>query len=372
MKNKDYYSILGISEDADNDAIKKAYRKLAKEYHPDTKPEKEKKEAEEKFKEINEAFSVLIDEQKREQYDYSRLHPDMDFNPHFGGFNNNVDFEDILRQNFGNDFMSDIFSSFFSRSDRRQNNRVINEDIHTEIILEPQDTMNDLKKNISYKRNIFCKNCNGEGGFEPRNCPQCSGTGVERIIRNSGFFQSISETKCSNCYGKGKIFKNICKECNGKGFIQKFENFSINIEKGTVGNIIIKEKGHATYKNAKPGNFVARILYKENKDFTILNDNGDIQTVLQINPINAMLGGEFNIKGLNNTNITVNIPKLCKAGTRLRVKEQGMYLKNRQKRGDLFILVEYLMPETITENQEKALLNYLEIENNSYLKESIP
>lgn len=372
MKNKDYYSILGISEDADDETIKKAYKKLAKEYHPDTKPEEEKKEAEEKFKEINEAFSVLIDKQKREQYDYSRFHPDMDFNPHSGGFNSDIDFEDILRQNFGNDFMSDIFSSFFSRPNKKQNNRVNNEDIHTEIILEPQDTMNDLKKNISYKRNIYCENCNGEGGFELKNCYQCNGTGVERIIRNSGFFRTISEARCSNCSGKGKIFKNICEKCNGNGFIQKLENFSINIEKGTVGNIVVKEKGHAIYKNAKPGDFIARVLYKENKDFTILNDNGDIQTTLQINPINAMLGGEFNIKGLNNTNIVVNVPKLCKAGTKLRIKEQGMYLKNRQKRGDLFVLIEYLMPEILTKKQEEILSDYLKIENNQYLKETVP
>jgi len=371
LANKDYYSILGISENANKEDIKKAYKKLAKKYHPDTKPEEEKKEAEEKFKEINEAFSVLIDDQKREQYNYSKMHPNMDFNPHTGGFNSNMDFEDIIRQNFGNDFMSDIFSSFFSRTNtsRTQNARILNEDIYVEIVLMPEDTMSDIKKNISYNKNVFCEECNGNGGFDAKSCSTCNGTGTERIIRNSGFFQTISESRCSHCLGKGKTFKNKCEKCKGNGYIQKSENFLLNIEKGTVGRLVLEGKGHAIHKNVAPGNFIVQILYQGSNDFDILNDNGDVQTVLQMNPINAMLGGPFSIKGLDGKENILNIPQLCKVGTRLKVKNQGMYLKSKKKRGDLFILIEYLMPKELTKKQREILLNYIEEEKTEKMQE---
>ena len=350
---KNYYQILGVSEDASEDEIKRAYRRLAKKYHPDKNPGD--KNAEEQFKLVNEAYSVLSDKNKRQQYDRMRRG---DFSG-FGGF----DFgkgraaQDI---NLGDIFSSfdigDIFGDLFGfRKKRARSAGVRGSDIQTTLEISFKQAF--LGSNIPIVLPIYeqCHRCNGTGaepGSATKTCPVCGGTGV--ITVSQGFF-GVQRT-CPNCGGRGKIPDKKCSLCGGTGVVQVKRKIMVKIPPGTKNGQILRLRGLGApgTGGAPPGNLLVNIIVKPDKTFHIEGDN--LVAVVKVPFTKAIVGATLKLRHPNGKTISIKIPQGTKPGTRLRVPGMGVQRKNR--RGDLIVEVQYKIPEKLTPEQEEILKKF--------------
>ena len=349
---RDYYEVLGISKSATEDEIKKAYRSLAKKYHPDMNPGDA--EAEVKFKEVNEAYAVLSDGEKRSKYD--RFGHDA-FDPSsgggFGGFGGfgGADFD------FG-----DIFSSFFgggSTSSRsRANMPVEGDDVATRVTVSFEEAAFGCKKEINFARIESCPDCHGSGAAseaDVEKCSECRGSGRITVRQQTmlGFMQT--QRTCPSCNGRGKIIKNPCKNCNGKGRIKINKKLEVNIPSGIDDrqNIILRNQGSAGLNGGPNGDLIIEVRVKEDKFFE--REGNNIYCEIPISFSEATLGAEIDVPVLGGGVEKYKIPEGTQSGTTFTLKNKGIPDINTKRKGDLIIKVAVETPRNLNAKQKELL-----------------
>lgn len=352
--SKDYYEVLGVKRDASDDEIKKAFRKMALKYHPDKNPGD--KEAEEKFKEINEAYQVLSDPQKRSQYDQFGT---TDFNGQ-GGFGG---FEGFGGGGFGgfSDIFGDIFDIFGTGGGRKPHNGPQRgADIEHRITLTFEEAAFGVKKDIDIFRYETCTTCNGSGakpGTSPKTCDKCRGTGQVRSQRNTAFGSFVSVNTCDKCHGEGRIIETPCPSCNGAGKVRRKRVISINIPAGVDnGNTIpLRGEGELGTKGGPPGDLYIHIRVTPHKIFK--RQGVDIMCEVPISFIKAALGGEITVPTLEG-NQKHSISEGTQPGTVIKLKGKGIPKLRGNGRGDLYVQLNVEIPKKLNDRQ-RDLLNKL-------------
>lgn len=341
-----YYDTLGVGKDASKDDIKKAYRKLAMQYHPDHNKDKD---AEDKFKKISEAYSVLSDDKKRQEYDMFGSRPD-----HFNGTNA----QDIFR-GFWSTF-DDIFDTGIGRMFRdngftfqggRYHSQKKNKDYYTNLEVDLEDIYNGNTRIIDIMGKTQCKTCGGTGG-KTRTCPGCNGTG--RVNHRTGVMNIFSP--CRKCGGSGKIIDVLCKECGGSGMIEKKRSIQLKIPQGIHegATLRLKGEGEVMYSDLPPGDLYITIKTKSHKRFT--REGLNLRSSVSLSFIEAILGARLTFKHLDGEKVTIEVPPGTQPGQTLRVKNFG--LKNTIKSGDLLVDVDVEIPKKISKKQRELLENF--------------
>lgn len=345
MAEKDYYKILGVSKDATQEEIKKAFRQLARKYHPDVNKEKG---AEEKFKEINEAFQVLGNPEKRAQYDQygSSAFSAEDI----AGFRNfKFNFDDLF-SDFG---FGDIFDFFSERRSRKYEDYEEGADLRYDLEISLEEAFFGSKKVIEIPSYEICKKCHGKGAEEKyfEECDKCHGTGEIRTVRKHGFTQFISIVSCNKCLGKGKIAKKYCDICKGKGKIKKIQKIEIKIPRGVNNGQYLRIEGKGEQgKNAPPGDLYIVIHVKKHSVFKREDENLFLDK--KINLMTAIFGGDIEIQGIDKK-IRLKIPPGTQSHTHFRLQGQGMPILNSKERGDLFVRIIVDIPKLSKEKEKK-------------------
>ena len=352
---RDYYEVLGISKSANEDEIKKAYRSLAKKYHPDMNPGDA--EAEVKFKEVNEAYAVLSDSEKRSKYD--RFGHDA-FDPSsgggFGGFGGfgGADFD------FG-----DIFSSFFgggsSSSRSRANMPVEGDDVATRITVSFEEAAFGCKKEVNFARIENCPDCHGSGAASESDiekCSECRGSGRVTVRQQTMLGYMQTQRSCPSCSGRGKIIKNPCKNCNGKGRIKINKKLEVNIPSGIDDrqNIILRNQGSAGINGGPNGDLIIEVRVKEDKFFE--RDGNDIFCEIPISFAEATLGAEIDVPILGGGTEKYKIPDGTQSGTTFTLKNKGIPDINTKRKGDLIIKVAVETPKNLNSKQKELLIAF--------------
>ena len=348
MEDKDYYKILGVSRDATEDQIKKNYRKIAMQYHPDRNPGN--KEAEEKFKMASEAYEVLRDPEKREIYDRYGIE-----GLKGSGFTGFRGFEDIFSA-FG-----DIFEDFFGvgTTGRSRARARAGADLRYDLKISFHDSAFGKEAEIEIPKNVPCDVCDGTGakpGTYPIQCPTCRGTG--QVRRSQGFF-TISTT-CGHCQGEGKIIPHACKECRGHGRVRKTKKIQVKIPPGvdTGSKLRIRGEGEEGQRGGPPGDLFV-FIYVESHDF-FSRDGDDIVCQIPISFPQAALGTEITVRTLNGEKKLV-IPKGTETGSTLRIKGEGFPKLRGYGRGDEMVQIVVKTPKELTKRQEEILREFEEL-----------
>ncbi|MDD7416275.1 MAG: molecular chaperone DnaJ [Treponemataceae bacterium] len=351
MAKRDYYEVLGVTKNATKEEIKKGYRKLAIQYHPDKNPGN--KEAEEKFKEATEAYEVLSDDEKRKAYDQFGF-AGVD-GAGSGGFNPNQfhDFDDI----FG-DFGS-IFENFFGGSSSRRGSSGPNQGANLRYDLEIsfQEAVFGTKAEISFQHEETCDSCHGSGGANGasrKTCPTCRGAG--QVRRSAGFF-SMAQT-CPTCQGSGSVIDNPCPYCGGTGVKSKKRKIAITIPAGVDDGkrITIPRQGNAGRNGGSAGDLFVVIHVKSHEYFE--RDGKDLYCAVPITLPQAALGGEIFINTLDNRKIKLKIPAGIQSGKLVKIRDEGVASVNSSSKGDLYVKLIVQTPSRLS-SKEKALYEEL-------------
>lgn len=343
---KDYYKILGVDKNATPDDIKKAYRTLARKYHPDLHPGD--KAAAEKFKEINEANEVLSDEKKRKNYDaYGDPNGGMGGFGGFGGAGGagGFGFEDI----FG-----DIFGGFGGGRSRAQT-KTKGEDIIIELSLSFLDAAKGCRREISYNRNEPCKTCGGtgaKGGTAYKTCEKCGGTGQIQYTQSNGFFRSVNVRPCDECRGTGKKILEPCSDCKGKGYVKAATKLTLDIPAGADTGSYIRKAGYgeASKNGGAPGDLIIEMKVEPSKVFK--RKGFDLYVEVPISFKTACLGGKVKVPLIDDT-IDYSIPEGTQSGKIFFVRGKG--IKSSRGTGDLYIVITVEVPSRISREQKKIL-----------------
>ncbi len=359
---KNYYEILGVDKKASQDEIKSAYRKLAKQYHPDLHPGDSA--AAEKFKEINEANETLSDPQKRSAYDYELEHPNMGGFGGFGGGNGG---------GFGG--FEDIFSSFFGggfggRSAGAEQSAV-GEDIQKEMTLSFMDAVKGCTKTLTYMRNESCSDCSGTGaknGTAYKTCGRCGGKGVVQTVTNTMFGRSIRQTACPDCGGVGKIITDKCPSCKGKGVQRKETSVTLTIPAGVDSNSYMKKRGFGqAVQNGTAGDLIVVFRIEPHKIF--VRNGFDLQVELPISYKTAVLGGVVKVPSIDDT-FDFTIPEGTQSGQIFTVRGKGIK-SLRNGTGNLILKILVEVPTRLSKDQKKeieALDNSIELKQYDKMK----
>ena len=353
---RDYYEVLGLSKGASADEIKKAYRSLAKKYHPDMNPGD--KDAEAKFKEVNEAYAVLSDDEKRQKYDqfgHAAFDP-ASGGSGFGGFGGFGGFEG------GFDF-SDIFSFFggggrSSQSTRNAPQR--GDDIATRVTISFEEAAFGCRKEVNFARVEGCKECGSTGaekGTKPETCQNCRGRGHVTVQQQTIFGYTQTQKPCSTCRGTGKIIKTPCQNCNGKGFVKINKKLEVNIPAGidTYQNIVLRGQGSAGRNGGPSGDLLVSVTVRPHAIFE--REEYDIHTELPITYIQAALGGEVDVPTIDGT-VSYNIPEGTQPGTIFRFKGKGVKKLNRSERGNQYVKITIEVPTGLSKKQKDLLREF--------------
>lgn len=356
MSKKDYYEVLGINRSATQDEVKKAYRKKAMQYHPDRNPDN--KEAEEKFKEVNEAYEVISDPQKRKMYDQFG-HAAFTQGAGAGGGGRNFggggfDFSDI----FG-DF-EDIFDGFGSmfgnrRSQRSSSRAQKGRNILVEVEISLEEAFSGVKKIIKLNRKETCPTCNGKGSEKEGDvvtCPRCNGKG--EVVMSQGLF-SIRQT-CPQCGGSGVIIKNPCKTCKGQGAVMNQRDIRVNIPAGIESGVRLKisGEGEAGKKGGPAGDLYVEVHIREHENFERRRD--DLFTKIQVPFSKMVLGGEIFVENIDKTKVKLKIPSLTENNQVFKIRSFGMPLVSyKNRKGDLYVQVEVQVPKKVSSKAKKLL-----------------
>lgn len=363
---KDYYDILGLPKGSSIPEIKKAYRSLALKYHPDRVPEAEKKAAEEKFKEISEAYGVLSDPKKKETYDqYGHSGIDQNYTSEdiFRGadfssvFGQDMDLGDILGRMFGGDFGS-------GRSQRASRGH----DIQYEMEVTLEEAYRGVKKEIKVPRHDFCKKCDGTGAKSSssmKTCSHCGGRG--QVVMSNGFFR-MAQT-CGSCRGSGRVITEYCPECSGKGLVRITRNIEVNIPAGVDNDSQLKLRGEGEVGSGGPGDLYLFLKVKEHDRF--IRQGKDLQLLLNIPFTVAALGGDVKVETLKET-LEMKIPAGTQSGKVFRMKGQGMPdLHSRgSEYGDLYAQVMITVPTHLNHHQKELLETFARESGDSGIKSS--
>ena len=355
MPQKDYYKILGVDKNASQDQIKSAYRKMAKQYHPDLHPGDNA--AAEKFKEVNEAYSVVGDPDKRGKYDRGEM--DMDgaggFNPFGGGGGFSASgFDDIF------DMFSGAFGFGGGQTRRRSAASSVGNDITYTVELTFMESILGCKKPITFTRVERCPSCGGSGAKDDsslKTCDKCGGSGQVRQVHNTIFGQQITVGPCDKCGGSGKIVTDTCKSCGGKGVVKKNKVINVSIPAGVEHGAVLQLAGEGNApkgKGGRCGNLLLVMSVKPSKLFK--RDNYDLRVTVPVSFLTAACGGEIEIPSADG----VFIHKLAEGtanGETLRFRGRGIRTA-RGITGDLYATVSVEVPKGITRSQRRALEDF--------------
>ena len=364
---RDYYEVLGVSKGASDDEIKKAFRKLAKQYHPDLHPDD--KDTEAKFKEVNEAYEVLSDPSKKAKYDqfgFAGVDPNYGagqgggFSGGFGGFGD----------------MGDIFDSIFgafgggSRSSNPNAPRK-GSDVEIGATISFMDACKGVSKSVKVTRLEKCPDCNGSGaasGSNVKTCPDCGGKGKVNVTQQSIFGMVRQTVNCSRCGGKGKIIDNPCKKCSGKGMVRVSKEREINIPAGIDDgqNLRVPGGGNCGLNNGPNGDLYIDISVRPDPIFE--RDGYDVWTEVPITYGQAVLGDEITVPTIDGK-VKYNVPEGTQGGTVFRLKGKGIKKVNRNDRGDHYVRVAVEIPKNLSKEQKNALKEFEKtLETKNYQK----
>ena len=350
MADKNYYDILGVSKSASPDEIKSAYRRLAKKYHPDVNKEPG---ADEKFKEVNEAYECLSDPQKKSNYDQfgSATGPQGfgGFGGGAGGFGGFGGFEDL------GDIFGNIFGGFggSARADRG----VRGEDIQVQITLSFEEAVFGVTKDIVIPRYEGCESCNRTGarnGTEYTKCSECNGTGQVRYTTNTMFGSMVRQGPCKSCNGTGKQIKEKCPECNGQGYSKVNSTISVKVPAGIdEGQVLtMRGKGNCGMRGGEDGDLHIIVKVKEHR--LLVRDGFDLHLKLYVPFYTLLLGGEVEIPLAKGTT-TLKIPELTQSNTTFKLRGKGIKYLNRETYGNLIVTVIAETPKTLSKADKKAI-----------------
>jgi molecular chaperone DnaJ len=356
MLTRDYYEVLGVNRNATENEIKKAYRKLALQYHPDRN--QGDKKSEEKFREISEAYSVLSDPQKRAQYDqYGRV---LDENQRFRE-------SDDFGFSVFEEFFGDAFGSFFGgRTTRNTKRPRKGSDIEMEVEIEFEEAAKGVKKEVVVPKTINCKRCGGTGA-EPGAvtvCSRCNGTG--QFIQRQGFF-TVS-TPCPNCRGTGKFIKEKCIECKGEGTLRERKNLEIKIPAGIETDMVLRVsgEGNSGVNGGPSGDLYVRVVVKPHKFFTRQGRN--LHLDLPVSFVDAILGKEVNIPTLDGSE-TIKIKPGSQPGDTIVIKGKGIPDVNGYGIGNIIVTLKIIMPTNLSKKQKELLEEFRKISDESTYRE---
>lgn len=353
MTKRDYYDILGIEKDSDKKEIKRAYRKLALKYHPDKNPSKE---AEEKFKEISEAYAVLSDDEKRKMYDQYG-HAGIDQQYSYEDIFRGADFGDIFR-GMGFD-INDIFSQFFGGrgfSTRRQR-RYRGADLRYDIQIGLEDAYNGLEKDIQVPRTETCDTCHGSGakpGTKPITCSQCHGTGQMKQTQRTAFGMFTQVAPCSKCQGSGEFIEQKCTKCNGKRTMHVTRSITLKIPKGVEEGSQLRLHGEGESGPGGTGDLYVVVHIKKHDRFN--RHGANLHLIKEITFPEAALGTKVNIKGIDGEQESVKIPEGIQNGEIIKVKKSGMPFIRGNGFGDLYLEIHVKTPKKLSRKAKKLLM----------------
>ena len=353
---RDYYEVLGVAKGASADEIKKAYRSLAKKYHPDMNPGD--KEAEAKFKEVNEAYDVLSDDDKRAKYDqfgHAAFDPSSGFGggSGFGGFEGGFDF-------------SDLFSSFFGGGGSRSTRNMPQDgdDILTRVTVSFEEAAFGCKKEVNFARIESCKSCGGTGaekGTQAETCSTCRGRGFVTVQQQTILGYTQTQRACNACRGTGKIIKTPCQNCNGKAYVKVNKRLEVNIPEGidNMQRIVLRGQGSAGRNGGAAGDLVIEVKVKPHAAFT--RDGNNLYVDVPISFTEAALGAEIEIPLLGGKTEKYTIPEGTQSGTSFTLRGKGISdINNPKRKGDLIFTAVVETPRNLTAEQKKLLRNFAE------------
>ena len=364
---RDYYEVLGVNKNATDDELKKAYRKLAKKYHPDANPDN-KKEAEEKFKEVNEAYETLSDPQKRRMYDQFGADGPQGFGGGQGpfgqggyysysssGFNGFDDLGDL----------GDIFSSFFGggfggrASSRKQNGPRKGADLNLRMEITFEQAFSGVEKEITVTRNETCDNCHGTGakpGTSVTKCTMCNGTGQVTQVQNTILGQMQTRRTCTACHGTGEVIKEPCDICHGRGTVRKQPRIKVKIPAGIDDNqtVVLRGEGEPGEKGGPKGDLYITVRIKKHSIFTRSGNN--VMCEVPITITQATLGADLEIPMVDGTKEIYKIPDGTQTGTKFVIKNKGFKSVNSSSVGDFVFTVKVQTPKKLTKEQRELLV----------------
>ncbi len=359
---RDYYEVLGVGKDADAGALKRAYYKLAKQYHPDANPGD--KAAEEKFKEANEAYEILSDPDKRAKYDqfgHAAFDPSMgggsgfgDFGG-FGGFGDFGDLGDILGGMFG--------GAFGGGGQRRRNGPVRGEDIMIAVTVDFEEAAFGVKKDVSYNRVCNCRECKGTGaaaGTQATTCTTCGGSGQVRRVQRMGGMSFQTTGTCDACRGSGKIIKNPCQKCRGSGTARENKKLTVSIPAGIDHGqrIALSGQGSEGRNGGSAGDLIITVSVRRHEIFE--REGYHLICDIPITVAEATLGAEIKVPTLEGE-VTYKIPEGTQSGTSFTLKGKGIpYINNANRRGDLIFTAIVEIPRGLTDKQKAAMQAFAE------------
>lgn len=349
---RDYYEVLGVSKEATEDELKKAYRKLAKENHPDLHPGD--KACEERFKEINEAYEILSDPEKKQLYDqYGHAAFDPNAGPYGpGGFG---DLGDIFGDIFGGGFGG--FGGFGSSGRANPNAPRKGHDVQASVILTFEEAAHGCAKKVTINRKQTCPDCSGSGaekGTSPETCTQCGGRGYVVTQQRTPFGVMQSQQPCPSCNGRGTIIKNPCKTCRSTGKTSIRKTLEVNIPAGIDDdqNIALRGQGDVGSNGGPSGDVIVHITVKEDPVFQ--RDGYDVYVQVPITYSQAVLGAEIEVPTVDGK-VAQRIPEGTQSGTKFRLRGKGIQYLNGRGRGDQYVIVDVEIPKKLSKTQREAL-----------------
>ena len=360
MAKRDYYEVLGVDKGASAEDIKKAYRKMAIKYHPDKNPGD--KEAEEKFKEAAEAYSVLSDADKKARYDQFGHAGVEGAGPDFsGGFGN---LNDILNDLFGGAFGSGFGGfggfggGFGGQRGQRQQRVYRGRDIRVRVKLTLEEIANGVEKEISIEKNVPCTECGGKGAknnSDIKTCPACQGTGQVQRVVNSFLGQTVTYSTCQQCGGEGKIISNPCRSCNGTGLVRKRETIKVKIPAGVEAGmqLTLQGEGHAAKNNGINGDLL--VVIEEQEHANLKREGNNLYYTKVISVVDAMLGAEVNIPCLDGE-YKIKVDPGTQSGEVVRLRGRGLPSVNGYGgTGDLYVKIAVWIPKKLNKEEKEII-----------------
>ena len=364
MAKRDYYEVLGVDKNATEDQIKKAYRKIAIKYHPDRNPGD--KEAEEKFKEAAEAYDVLHDPQKRQQYDQFGFDgPGM--GGFGGGFSGGFSMDDIFSM-FGDVFGGRGGFGGFGGGRSRQPAQFRGADLRLKVKLTLQEIATGTTKKFKVRKDVSCPHCHGSGaeaGSSSETCPNCHGSGVEIRTQQSIFGMMQTQSTCHVCGGEGTIIKNKCAHCHGEGVVKGEEVVEINIPAGVAEGMVVNVpgKGNAGRHNGVNGDI--QVFIEEEPNDTFIRDGNNLLYNLLLDFPTAALGGTVDIPTIEGNTVKIKIEPGTQPGKTLRLRDKGLdpVRGYGNEKGDLIVNISVYVPKTLSKEEKKAVEQFKESDN---------
>ena len=351
---RDYYEVLGVPKDADQETLKRAYRKLARENHPDVSKDP-KDVAEEKFKEISEAYEVLSDPEKRSIYDQYG-HEGLSGQFGAGGFNMN----DFTHYSDISDLVGDIFGDIFGGGrSRSRGGPQQGDSLRYDLELELVDVLTGKEIEIEIPHTAACDACHGTGGKDGnvKTCSKCGGRGQVQMVRNTPFGQMVSVSDCPACGGRGKVADEKCPKCRGRGSIQKTSKIKINTPKGVDDGMRLRVAGagNASPNGGPPGDLFVVMHVRQNRQFE--RDGYNLWTGVTTTYPRLVLGGTAKVKTLDGKSVELNVPAGTQVGSVLRIPGEGLPKGgSTTARGDLFVRVRIEVPKTVSKEDRELLV----------------